>query len=211
MSVRLSVLMVQSPRLSALQSTIQDQLVIELIGSPGIDLAIVSSLDPAEGSATDPLLISSLSADLAVIDWRGPDVVLDLLSKSGLSGVRSPHPLDLKAPQVVFRGVRRIYVFDLRNGDSPSNVVRTLKGLLRDRQVVAIPIGLAAMRKPSDDRLAGANVKRMDASVQASLGQLESVPVDKLSSAERMNDSPRSPVQDSDLDALVDRVNETDW
>lgn len=203
--------MVQSPRLSALQSTIQDQLVIELIGAPGIDLAIVSSLDPAEGSATDPLLISSLSADLAVIDWRGPDVVLDLLSKCGLSGFRSPHPLDLRAPPVVVRGAKRIYVFDLRNGDSPSDIVRTLKGLLRERQVVAIPIGLVAMRKPSDDRFAGAGGELIAPHAEASLGQLESVPVAKTSSTERVDDSSRSPVQDSDLDALVDGVNESNW
>lgn len=203
--------MVQPPRLSALQTRIQDQLVVELIGAPGIDLAIVSSLDPSEGAATEPLLISSLSADLAVIDWSGPDVVLDLLTKCGFSGVRSPHPLDPKAPPVIARGMKRIYVFDLRNGDSPSDVVRALKGLLRERQIVAIPIGSVSTRKQSDDFFAGAVGKHHATPVQSSFGQLESVPVAGASSSEIMNESPRFTAQDSDLDSLVDKVNEADW
>lgn len=211
MTPRLSVLMVQPPRLSALQSKIQDQLVVELIGVPGIDLAIVGSLDPAEGTATDQLLISSLAADLAVIDWRGADDVLDLLIKCGLSVARAPHPLDLKAGPVSGQGMKRIYVFDLRNGDKPLDIVGALKGLLRDRRVVAIPIGMAVQAKVTSERSAGDDGKGGLSSAYSPLGSVGSSLGGESSQPERIVGSPRSRREDSELDALVDGVNEADW
>ncbi len=211
MSARLSVLMVQPPRLSALQSKIQDQLVVELIGVPGIDLAIVDSLDPAEGTASDRLLISSLAADLAVIDWREADIVLDLLTKCGLSGARAPHPLDQKADPVIDRGMKRIYVFDLRNGDKPSDVVMTLKDLLRQRRVVAIPIGLVAPSKATNDRFAGPDKTGSALKGYSSPGQVECSSNVGAPRPDRIVGSARSPRTDGELDALVDRVNEVDW
>lgn len=211
MTARLSVLMVQPPRLSALQAKIQDQLVVQLIGVPGVDLAIVDSLDPAEGAATDQLLISSLAADLAVIDWRGADDVLDLLIKRGLSVVRAPHPLDLKADSVSGQGMKRIYVFDLRNGDKPLAIVGAIKDLLRDRRVVAIPIGIAAQAKTTSDRSAGADAISGLVPARPPLGRVESSPGAGVSQPGRTVGSPRSPREDSELEALVNEVNEADW
>jgi hypothetical protein len=147
MAVRLSVLLVQSSRMSGLQSGINAELVFQLMGVPGIDLSIVNSLNPAEIAETDRLLLSSLETDLAVLDWRDADDSLAALANLGVVGTRAPHQLDPRTPAAQ-PGKRRIYLVDLRSGDSPATVVNAMKQLLDQRRIVAVPLVIGGLPKP---------------------------------------------------------------
>ncbi len=223
MSVRLNVVLVQSAQMSGLQSGINQELVMQLIGSPGLDLAIVSSLDRATASETDRLLLSSLQSDLAVLDWRDSDDVIRTLADSGLTGSRSPHRLD---PDVlpVEAGQRRIYVVDLRRGDRPSDVVEALRDLLSQRRVVAVPIVLNRSAKPADK--ADATEPRAVEPANRSMSATDEVGSDRLSptttqvTKKRTADTaeaasppqrPADATSDRELDALVDDVNDAHW
>ena len=91
MSVRLNVVVVQSPRMSNLQTGIVADIVIQLLGRPGIDVSMVTSLQPDEEHSSDRLMLAGLESDLAVIDWRGIDETLGSLAMLGLDVRRAPH------------------------------------------------------------------------------------------------------------------------
>ena len=239
MSVRLNVLLVQSSRMSGLQSGINAELVFQLMGVAGIDLSIVNSLLPDEIADTDRLLLTSLQNDLAVLDWRDPDDTLGALQSVGLSGVRAPHPLDPSAPPVA-PGKRRFYFVDLRRGDRPATVAESMKDLLGQRRVVAVPLGIGvnakAQSKTTPPTVPGSpqTAKRGDetsreekpgeerADETAPPGGLRSYAaadgpvlpppssVAKQPASEPLKRANSSP-SETDLDALVDGLNAADW
>lgn len=197
MNARLNVLMVQSPRLSGLQAGIQESLVMRLLGAPGLDLAIISSLDLDQASETEQLLLSSLSGDLAVIDWRAAADVLASLERSGIRADRAPHRLDPHPPTPAI-GQRKAYVIDLRNGDSADAVAESLRRLLDERRVIAVPLG--SMISPAPPA-------RVVAPQTESLGRQSASETAKPAAAIPETTS----VTEKDLDAWVDGVNDADW
>lgn len=233
MSVRLNVLLVQSSRMSGLQSGINAELVFQLMGVAGIDLSIVNSLLPDEIADTDRLLLTSLQNDLAVLDWRDPDDTLASLQSVGLSGVRAPHPLDPAAPPVA-PGKRRFYFVDLRRGDRPATVAESMKDLLGQRRVVAVPLGIGSVAQPQPKSapqpaaLSPLTTKRGDeSSRQERPGETETsggrrscaaegavlspaTNVAKPAASEALKTNNSAP-SETDLDALVDGLNAADW
>jgi len=233
MSVRLNVLLVQSSRMSGLQSGINAELVFQLMGVAGIDLSIVNSLLPDEIADTDRLLLTSLQNDLAVLDWRDSDDTLASLQSVGLSGVRAPHPLDPAAPPVA-PGKRRFYFVDLRRGDRPATVAESMKDLLGQRRVVAVPLGIGSVAQPQPKSapqpatLSPQTTKRGDESSRkespsetetsggrrsrAAEGAVFSpaTNVAKPAASEALKTANSAP-SETDLDALVDGLNAADW
>jgi hypothetical protein len=220
--------------MSGLQSGINAELVFQLMGVAGIDLSIVNSLLPDEIADTDRLLLTSLQNDLAVLDWRDPDDTLGALQSVGLSGVRAPHPLDPSAPPVA-PGMRRFYIVDLRRGDQPAIVAESMKQLLGQRRVVAIPlgIGLNAKAQPKstpqpvpgppqaakhgDESSGEATPRKAEtpgilrsfaATDEPVLPPAPNVAKPPASGAIKAADSSPS---ETDLDALVDGLNAADW
>jgi len=218
MSVRLNVLLVQSSRMSGLQSGINADLVFQLMGAPGIDLSIVNSLSPSEIAETDRLLLSSLQNDLAVLDWRDADDSLAALAMLGIRGARAPHQLDPQRPGVQ-AGTRRIYLVDLRSGDPPAAVVSAMKQLLDQRRVVAVPLVIGGMVKPKTPGVPqdpGATNPVSAPSVVAPPSptpQSTKTPtaVAHTPHLEEGHASVRREPSDRDLDALVDGLNSGDW
>jgi len=231
MSVRLSVLLVQSSRMSGLQSGINAELVFQLMGVPGIDLSIVNSISPAEIAATDRLLLSSLETDLAVLDWRDPDESIAALDAVGITGHRSPHQIDPTASPAN-PGQRRLYLVDLRRGDSVAEVVDAMKQLLNQRRVVAVPLGIGILPKSQPPTQASVvSVQSVRATqnsaapeaatsvhrptvVEVATANLPTVAVASPQAETRPIPSPpptASGPSDQDLDALVDGLNAADW
>ncbi len=227
MAVRLSVLLVQSSRMSGLQSGINAELVFQLMGVPGIDLSIVNSLNPAEIAETDRLLLSSLETDLAVLDWRDADDSLAALATLGVVGARAPHQLDPHTP-VAEPGTRRIYLVDLRSGDTPPAVVNAMKQLLDQRRVVAVPLvigGLPMLKSLAVPKLSPSLPVAMSKprlpitestlplsapTCDAEQGRLPVVGTNALQINGSKAVAAREP-SDHDLDALVDDLNANDW
>jgi hypothetical protein len=223
MSVRLSVLLVQSSRMSGLQSGINADLVFQLMGVAGIDLSIVNSLQDDEIAETDRLLLTSLENDLAVLDWRDPDETLESLRSIGLSGDRSPHPLDPASPAVT-PGKRRFYIVDLRRGDRPSTVAESMRNLLGARRVVAVPLGLSPVAKPRTDSTPRPTTasEPIQLPIAQPLADQSSGPEKRGERENRTHLRPQPSEQTSltppnslpsekDLDALVDGLNAADW
>jgi hypothetical protein len=212
MSVRLNVLLVQSSRMSGLQSGINADLVFQLMGVPGVDLSIVNSLNPAEIAETDRLLLSSFQNDLAVLDWRDVDDSLAALAILGVSGARAPHQLDPTTPAVQ-TGTRRIYLVDLRSGDSPAAVVSAMKQLLDQRRVVAVPLIIGGMAKPKMHSATNPVSPPSIVAPPSPTPQPTKAPtvVAHTPHLDGGHASVRREPSDRDLDALVDGLNSGDW
>lgn len=221
MAARLNVLLVQSPRMSPLQSNINAALTVQLMGVPGLDLAILGSL-AAEMPSTDRLLLESLSGDLAIVDWRGPEETLLALEQLGIAGSRAPHRLDPASGQPP-PGARRLYLVDLRRGDSPTEVLASLQAILASRRVVTVSLGAPAREPaaptptipPSPARTFEPAVSPPAVSPASTDEPATLKPASQPSGpAPGATAGPRGGVrrpQESDLDALVEDVNRANW
>jgi hypothetical protein len=154
MAVRLNVVMNQSPPASPTAQRVGEGIVGELIGRPGIDMALVNTSSLEDAHSTDLLTLESMSGDFVYLDWKAPEDVLELLVRCGIGGKRTQHPGDLAAPKPspsVATG-RKIYIFDLNQYAFASEVCRCVYELLALRQVRTFSLSSnltpAAIRKP---------------------------------------------------------------
>ncbi len=226
MSVRLNVLLVQSSAMSGLQSEINAELVVQMMGVPGLDLSIVTSLKRNEASDTDQLLLASFQNDLAILDWRDPSELVQSLAEIGVTGTRAAHRLDPSPAAAPARG-RRLYFVDLRRGDPPRLIVEAMRALLNDRQVVAVPLMLPTGMKSNSSAgsVASGNGSPREQAQRATPRSADSQPAATAHATHSASpdapppiEQPQRPVGgpakrplESDLDALVDGVNDVDW
>lgn len=210
MAVRLTVLLVQSSRMSGLQTGINADLVFQLMGVPGIDLSIVNSLNPTEIAETDRLLLSSLETDLAVLDWRDADDSLAALANLGIVGTRAPHQLDPHTPAAE-PGTRRIYLVDLRSGDPPPTVVNAMKHLLDQRRVVAVPLSIGGLARPKSTPTTPPPLPVASVTLTSTPTPTPTSGVPKPASISSGPQPAKNEPSDRDLDALVEGLNAADW
>ena len=123
MAVRLSVVMVHSPPVSALQVTedepsnrataqqLAEAVVGELIGLNGIDVTLVGPIAQLAPASTDRLTLESLTGDVAVLAWQCASETMAALAGIDFQGERSPHAHDRDVALPAAR-IRRIYAFD---------------------------------------------------------------------------------------------------
>jgi|GEM_PF-1392739 len=225
MSIRLNVVVVQSSRMTSLQVGIVAEIVIQLLGRPGIDLAMVEALEPEVNQSTDGLMLTGLENDLAVIDWRSAEQSADSLSRLGVNVSRTAHALDLEAGSAG-PGSRKLYAIDLRNGYKASEVVDAVLKLLAARQVVTVSLGIPRSKSTEHDApaLAPAVMKpSIITPISVSPSPLKSMSTEtksspvgadspKMSSANRMaSEISRADDDDAALNALVDSLNDSDF
>jgi hypothetical protein len=230
MSVRLNVVLVQSPRMSGLQSEFNAELAIHMMGVAGLDLSIVASLQSAEATQTDQLLLSSFQNDLAVLDWREPAEMLLALREAGIRGLQSPHQLDPAIPPPP-PAERRLYLVDLRRGDSPGTIAAAMRALLVDRRVVAVPLTIGNVKGPSQPvpRPASSTTEngplgsiaegsplshgdsRSAEPARWAAGEALNHPASRVVAQDEGDAAVRKRHGESELDALVDGVNDGDW
>lgn len=231
MTVRLNVLLIQSPRMSALQSDLSAELAVQLMGIPGIDLSIASSLDPGQIGNTDRLMIESLQHDLVVVDWRPVQASQRALHQLGIGGSRAPHPLDSEPPAPT--AGRRFYLVDLRAGHTATAVAEALHQLLENRRIVTVPLAFPAPAAPAASADAAASPPQAELRqgvtppaggqpvdegtepAPAPSGQATCQPdtvsgVTPRSSEPGQRQADRGP-SERDLDAWVDGVNDERW
>ena len=138
MAVRLSVVMVHSSPATSNAERVSQGVVGELIGLSGFDLILVAPLDSLSETSTDRLTLSSLSSDIAVLDWKPRDVIQDSLNRIGVEGSRTRHAADPEvAVDVVSPGVqpRRLYLFNLMEFMTAGEVISSLEQLNKGRAV----------------------------------------------------------------------------
>jgi hypothetical protein len=214
----LNVVVVQSPRMTSLQVGVVADIVIQLLGRPGIDVAMVTSLEANESDSTDRLMLTSLESDLAVIDWRPIEQTITSLQTLGINATRAPHTFDPEAP-LAPRGSRRIYAIDLRNGFKAGEVVEGLSALLRARQTVTVSLLSPRERHPAGttNTLAGDSITKSvpEMPTQEILKPSAPTKASMPSTIAATAQPPESPTttsrhriaDDAELDALVDHLN----
>jgi hypothetical protein len=128
------------PRTEDVQA-MSEGIVGELIGRPGIDMMLVDDLALQNHDSTDRLSLGSISGNFAYVDWRNPDVAVELLHACGIAGYRSRHATDPlgHAPR---SGSRRIYCFDLRQFSSPREACAALLALQSSLEIKTFSLAL---------------------------------------------------------------------
>jgi hypothetical protein len=142
MAIRLNVIIVHSPPPLAGAQQLAESLVGELIGRPGIDVALVSSLDGISADSTDALTLESISGDVAVLDWRSPADLMHALAALQFIGSRAPHANDPSSDEPP-AGTRKIYAFDLQTQVDAKQLCSDLQALLASRRVQTFTIGVS--------------------------------------------------------------------
>lgn len=141
MAVRLSVVMVHCTPATQAAEQVAQGVVGELIGLSGIDLILVAPLDSLSEASTDRLTLSSLGGDIAVLDWRLPEVMHESLRRLGVDGARTRHAADPAASEKKGAEVnskvqpRKLYFFNLNDFTDPDVVVSSIAELNAARAV----------------------------------------------------------------------------
>jgi len=143
MTVRLTVIMVESAPPTATGNQLAEKIVGNLIGRPGIDLTLIRSLSNSDESSTDRLMIDGIACDVAVLDWQSPDLIVKSLNQVGFFGRRAAHPFDSEIA-AASEHERRIYAFDLNQFFDPAALIDALDSLKSDRQMRTFSIGPTA-------------------------------------------------------------------
>ena len=157
MAVRLSVVMVHSTPATPSAERVAQGVVGELIGLSGIDLILVAPLDSLGEASTDRLTLSSISGDIAVLDWRSPQVMHESLSRLGVDGQRTQHPADPataemgSAPVKPNVQLRKLYFFNLSDFTAPEAVVSSIAELNAARAVQTFSLAPILKRPASGD------------------------------------------------------------
>ncbi len=138
-----------------------EEVIGELIGAEGIDLALIGRPSTLAENSVDRLTLESLSGDVAVLDWLSPEAIIGDFVAVGIDCERAVHPHDLAAgskadttveassPAVPVPTKRRVYAYDLANFAQPEDVIAALRALNQRRQVRTFTIGLGPNSNPA--------------------------------------------------------------
>lgn len=226
MAVRLTVVMVHSPPAIAGAQQLAESAVGEMIGRPGIDLTLIGSLDQIAEASTDALTLESITGDVAVLDWRTPQQLIDQLASIGFHGSRARHGNDMEAEPAV-QGTRKIYAFDLKEIDDAKQLCKSVQDLLATRQVKTVSIaGPSIAGKPNQASMPLISTAVSKGTSAAKAGPVaiqapaapatpESLPKPAAQSPELQAAKPRQANQATnqptiDLDDLVDQLDQLD-
>lgn len=142
MAVRLPVIVSQSAGGSNEQQGIEAGAVIQLMGLPGIDVSLIGPLGTGTLSSTDQLVLESQDRSFAIVAAEPPADTMAALRSLGLAGRRAAHPHD---PEGETGQGRRVFCLHWADFDSSEAICQALQQILKDQQVVAVPIGLGAV------------------------------------------------------------------
>lgn len=199
MAVRLPVIVSQTAGGSNEQQGIEAGAVIQLMGLPGIDVSLIGPLGTGTLSSTDQLVLESQDRDFAIVTAQAPANTIAALRSLGLTGRRAAHPHD---PEGETGQGRRVFCLRWADFDSSEAICQVLQQILKDQQIVAVPIGLGALGAGKTTKQAGT------AGTQTPKG------LETAEKAENKPSSATSPplaarrVSNSDLDDLVEDLND---
>ncbi len=209
MPARLNVVIVQSPHMSALQSDVTEQVMIELLGRPGLDLLIVQSL-VSGADTTDHMALAALENDCVIVDWHSEEEICKGLAAIGIEGYCAPHELNPKPQAPKSMAPRRLYCFDLRLGFNASQVAATILKLLAAKQVQTVRIGNLASIHPN--RLPVTKVGAHPMIAKSSVEAVQNSSVSPTSAPPPYRETTKADLdEDQQLDRLVDGLNHADW
>jgi len=150
MAVRLNVILIEPATAGGAARRLAETMVGELIGRPGIDLALVGPLDRLAPDSTDRLTLDGITGDACVLDWQPAAAIHSALQAVGFLGRRTPHPHDLAASGddpasgdlLGSSSTRRIYTYDLNRFTDAADICQALAELRAGKQVRTFSLGL---------------------------------------------------------------------
>ena len=223
MAVRLSVVMIHTSPATPNAERIAQGVVGELIGMNGIDLILVGPLDSLGEASTDRLTLSSISGDIAILDWQHLEAIDSALGRLEIGGRRAVHPADRGASDPDRSAVetgqgtdlqyRKLYLFNLNDFSRPEDVVSALAELNSVRSLRTFALDLAANpRRPDLTESAQSPHEVAGPPNEGSSGQsggLSDANLGKTDSSEESGEV-KPAKADFDLDALIDQLDQLD-
>jgi len=162
MPPRLTVVVSQSRSQNPKKRELEEALVAELLGKPGVDVTVVSHLYDLTAEGTDMLCLSGITDDLVVCSWlypRGARWILArnaVLGQEGISLLKSlgddeedvddsdePSEEDVEKSRVIDQvelPQRKIYCLDLRAYDSAAVFVEEVQRIAGEQQTSTVEL-----------------------------------------------------------------------
>ncbi|KLU05182.1 hypothetical protein RISK_002944 [Rhodopirellula islandica] len=206
MAVRLNVIVLRPTGEHRHFDPACDDAVGQLLGRPGLDLVLLDRIPGPNESGTERLAVESVAGDVACVAWTDAEQVSKPLGLLGKRVARVPHRRDVEAAPVQdAEPIAKLYHFDMRREGASQTILADLQALLATRQTPTFQIG------------AGGSAKPMRASAPAApKAQSKVAPIQNMTpspakpSAAVVSPPPLTPNQATDLDALVDQLDELD-
>lgn len=148
--MRLPVILVQNP--PAAGAALSESLVGNLIGRAGLDLTLVDRFDSLSENSTDRMTLDGITVPSAVLDWRSPEEMQEILASISFHGVRTPHKLDPMVPSGTGDSNRRLFLFDLTKHRDALSVVAELDRLRESLSVKTVSLGSIGAQPGLDRR-----------------------------------------------------------
>lgn len=211
MAVRLNVIVLRPTGEHRHFDPACDDAVGQLLGRPGLDLVLLDRIPGPDESGTERLAVESIAGDVACVGWTEAEKVSEPLGLLGKRVARVPHRRDMDAAPVQGdEPIAKLYHFDMRREGASQTILADLQALLATRQTPMFQIGMAGSTSPKQTKATAASkVPPNAAPIQNVTPSLAKPPASEalpLGSAT----PPLTKNQSTDLDALVDELDELD-
>jgi hypothetical protein len=204
MAVRLNVIVLRPTGEHRHFDPACDDAVGQLLGRPGLDLVLLDRIPGPDESGTERLAVESIAGDVACVAWTDAEQVSGPLGLLGKRVARVPHRRDVDAePVQANEPIAKLYHFDMRREGASQTILADLQTLLATRQTPTFQIGAGGLAMPKK-----ASVPAPPKPDVAPIQKI--IPSPTKPSAPAVVPPPLTPNQSTDLDALVDELDELD-
>ncbi|PHQ32661.1 hypothetical protein [Rhodopirellula bahusiensis] len=208
MAVRLNVIVLRPTGEHRHFDPACDDAVGQLLGRPGLDLVLLDRIPGPDESGTERLAVESIAGDVACVSWTDAEQVSEPLGLLSKRVARVPHRRDEDAAPIQNdEPIAKLYHFDMRRDGASQTILADLQALLATRQTPMFQIGggSAAPKR--------ANAKAVPKAASNAVPVKDITPTKPAAvpSAPPASSAPSlTKDQSTDLDALVDELDELD-
>lgn len=153
MPARLTVVITQSSRRDARTVDLEEEIVTRMMLSPGLDVALVASLDAIRLESTDHLCLHALPEEIALLGWLESVDAAAHWQRLNLVGMWTELPIVPAAenvlsgysapPAILGNSTKRVRYIKLSPEMSTDAIVGRVQSVLDNRRVQAVPIQLS--------------------------------------------------------------------
>ncbi|MEO9932246.1 hypothetical protein, partial [Rhodopirellula bahusiensis] len=208
MAVRLNVIVLRPTGEHRHFDPACDDAVGQLLGRPGLDLVLLDRIPGPDESGTERLAVESIAGDVACVGWTDAEQVSEPLGLLGKRVARVPHRRDEDAAPIQNdEPIAKHYHFDMRRDGASQTILADLQALLATRQTPMFQIGGG----PAAPKRANAKAVPKAASNAVPVKDITPTKPAAVPSAPPASPAPSlTKDQSTDLDALVDELDELD-
>lgn len=213
MAVRLNVIVLRPTGEHRHFDPACDDAVGQLLGRPGLDLVLLDRIPGPDESGTERLAVESIAGDVACVGWTDAELVSEPLGLLGKRVARVPHRRDQDAAPVQSdEPIAKLYHFDMRREGASQTILADLQALLATRQTPMFQIGVGGSTSPKPATASPSQASTPPKNVTPIKAATPSPAKPSTAAVSSLNapTPPLTPNQSTDLDALVDELDELD-